>query len=154
MKILFVCLGNICRSPTAEGVMRHVIARAGAAHEVASAGTGNWHVGESPDPRTTAAAKKRGYDLSHQRAQQLAMKHFAEFDLILAMDRSNLQGIERLARMCSGKVPPIELFRSYDPTAPDGAEVPDPYSGGAKGFEDVLDICERACEGLLAELKK
>lgn len=132
--------------------MRAMIARAGRDHEVASAGTGGWHVGEPPDPRTVAAAKKRGYDLSRQRAQQLSLKHFGEFDLVLAMDSSNLRNIERLARTCAGRVPPIRLFRSYDKTAPLGADVPDPYSGGAQGFEDVLDIVERACEGLLIEL--
>ncbi len=150
MRIVFVCLGNICRSPTAEGVMRHVVERAGLAkkYTLDSAGTGDWHLGEPPDPRTVRAAKQRGYDLSRLRGRQFTRKDFGEFDLVLAMDRSNLANLEQLA-MGLSKVPPIKLFRSFDPSAPAGAEVPDPYSGGAAGFEDVLDICERACEGLL-----
>ena len=149
-RIVFVCLGNICRSPTAEGVMRHLAERAGRSHELTldSAGTGDWHIGEPPDPRTARAAKQRGYDLSKLRARQFTRKDFGDFDLVLAMDRSNLANIEHLAKNLV-HVPPIKLFRSFDPSAPHGAEVPDPYSGGAQGFEDVLDICERACEGLL-----
>ncbi len=130
--------------------MRHVVERAGRAHEFTldSAGTGDWHVGEPPDPRTARAAKQRGYDLSRLRGRQFTRNDFGEFDLVLAMDRSNLASIEQLAKGLP-KVPPIKLFRSFDPSAHVGAEVPDPYSGGAAGFEEVLDICERACAGLL-----
>ncbi len=132
--------------------MRHLVARAGlsAAYTLDSAGTGAWHVGEPPDPRTVRAARQRGYDLSRLRARQFTRKDFGDFDLVLAMDRSNLATIERLANgLPEREVPPIKLFRSFDPSAPPGAEVPDPYSGGPKGFEEVLEICERACAGLL-----
>jgi protein-tyrosine phosphatase len=151
VRLVFVCLGNICRSPTAEGVMRHVVERAGLAamYTLDSAGTGAWHVGEPPDPRTVRAAKQRGYDLSQLRARQFTRKDFDAFDLVLAMDRSNLATVERMANGIAG-VPPIVLFRSFDPSAPPGAEVPDPYSGGPQGFEEVLEMCERACAGLLA----
>jgi protein-tyrosine phosphatase len=154
VRIVFVCLGNICRSPTAEGVMRHALERAGLGHvTLDSAGTGHWHVGEPPDPRTTRAAAKRGYDLSELRARQFTAQDFADFDLVVAMDRQNLAAIERLAKSCAGPVPPIRLLRSFDPTAAEHAEVPDPYAGGASGFEDVLDICERACAGLVEHVK-
>ncbi|MEO6775115.1 MAG: low molecular weight protein-tyrosine-phosphatase [Kofleriaceae bacterium] len=155
MRIVFVCLGNICRSPTAEGVMRHAIEAAGlGAHTVLdSAGTGAWHVGEPPDPRSRRAAGKRGYDLELLRARQFVVQDFAAFDLVVAMDRQNLADLERLAATCSGPLPPIRLLRSFDPSAPPGAEVPDPYSGGATGFEEVLDICERACAGLVEHVQ-
>ncbi len=130
--------------------MRHLVQRAGRAHELTldSAGTGDWHVGEPPDPRSVRAAKQRGYDLSQLRGRQFTREDFDAFDLVLAMDRANLASLEQLAKGVS-RVPPIQLFRSFDPSAPLGAEVPDPYSGGPAGFEDVLDICERACAGLL-----
>jgi protein-tyrosine phosphatase len=113
-----------------------------------SAGTGSWHVGEAPDPRSCAAAAQRGYDLSALRARQFRSADFARFDLVVAMDRHNLADLERLVRSAASK-PPIRLLRSFDATAPDGAEVPDPYAGDSDGFERVLDICERACRGLL-----
>ncbi len=131
--------------------MRHMVERAGlsATYTLDSAGTGAWHVGEHPDPRTVRAAKQRGYDLAQLRARQFTREDFGDFDLVLAMDRSNLAAIERMAKGIA-EVPPIVLFRSFDPSAPPGAEVPDPYSGGPKGFEEVLEMCERACAGLLA----
>ena len=149
MRICFVCLGNICRSPTAEGVFRKLVEDAGLADRVVidSAGTGGWHAGELPDTRSRAAAKTRGYDLTH-RARKFTAADFGKFDLILAMDRSNYENVMQLARGRSN-VPPIKLLREFDKTAAHGAEVPDPYSGDARGFEDVLDICERACRGLL-----
>ncbi|HEY1547910.1 MAG TPA: low molecular weight protein-tyrosine-phosphatase [Kofleriaceae bacterium] len=147
MKILFVCLGNICRSPTAEAVMRVLAAEAGKAVELDSAGTGGWHVGEAADPRARSVAARRGYPVDH-RARQLTRDDFDRFDLILAMDRQNLADIEKLARGVE-RLPRIALFRSY---ASDGADVPDPYAGGAAGFEHVVDICERACRGLLETL--
>jgi protein-tyrosine phosphatase len=146
-----VCLGNICRSPTAEGVMRGLVEDAGLADRVVldSAGTGAYHVGELPDPRTRQAAKQRGYILEH-RAWQFTAKDFARFDLVLAMDEQNLRHLRSLAR---GQAHDIRLFRSFDATAGEGAEVPDPWYGGDEGFHEVLDQCERACEGLLDHVR-
>ena len=115
-----------------------------------SAGTGGWHVGEPPDPRTCAAASRAGYDLDDLRARQFRAVDFARFDLIIAMDRSNLATLERLRG--SSTTPPIHLVRSFDPTAPKNAEVPDPYGGNTRDFDEVVEICERACRGLLQHL--
>ena len=154
MRICFVCLGNICRSPTAEGVFRKLAEDAGIADKLTidSAGTGAWHVGELPDPRSRQAASRRGYDLNHC-ARRFGPSDFDRFDLVLAMDRDNYDMLQRLAR---GRmhVPPIKLLRSFDDTAPLDAEVPDPYSGEDDGFEEVLDICERACRGLLEHVRE
>ena len=151
MRICFVCLGNICRSPTAEGVMRVLAERAGRTDLVLdSAGTGAWHVGELPDPRTREAARARGIDLVH-RARQFVRADLERFDLVLAMDAANLRTVRAMLR--DRRTPSIHLLRSFDPTALDGAEVPDPYAGGPAGFEEVLDQCERACAGLLASLR-
>lgn len=153
MRIVFVCLGNICRSPTAEGVFRKLVEDAGLSGvEIDSAGTGGWHAGELPDPRSVAAAKTRGYKLVH-RARKFTTADFGRFDLILTMDRDNHDNVMRLARNLT-HVPPIKLLREFDRSAPLGAEVPDPYSGDADGFEEVLDICERACHGLLAHVRE
>jgi protein-tyrosine phosphatase len=151
VRICFVCLGNICRSPTAEGVMRAMIEKAGLADRVVldSAGTGDYHVGELSDPRTRDAAKRRGYLLEH-RAWQFTAKDFARFDLVLAMDSKNLRHLQLLAQ---GRRHDLRLFRSFDASAADGAEVPDPWYGGDAGFQEVLDQCERACEGLLAHVR-
>lgn len=153
MRLCFVCMGNICRSPTAHGVMEHLVREAGLAGriEIDSAGTGAWHVGELPDPRARAAAKKRGYDLSH-RARRFTADDFTRFDLVLAMDRENLASLHRLARG-RGHAASVRLLRSFDPDAPEGAEVPDPYYREDDGFEHVLDICERACRGLLEHVR-
>ncbi len=152
MKILFVCAGNICRSPTAEGVMARLLDEAGLADrvELDSAGTGAWHAGELPDPRTRAAARKRGLELVH-RARQLRRTDLDRFDLVLVMDGANLRHVTLMAEQRARAE--IRLLRSFDPTAPEGAAVPDPYDGGAKGFDEVLDICERACAGLLAHVR-
>lgn len=151
MRVLFVCLGNICRSPTAEGVLRHQLAEAGLAEviQVASAGTGDWHVGNPPDSRTRRAAQLRGYDLSAQRAQQVNVADFTTYDLILAMDESNLA---HLRAMRPGHASAeLDLFlRRYDGAVD---EVPDPYYGGEQGFEQVLDLIEAACRNLVIELK-
>ncbi len=148
MRICFVCLGNICRSPTAEGVMRALAEKHGRGDLVLdSAGTGDWHVGELPDPRTRAAARARGIELAH-RARQFVRADLDRFDLVVAMDAANLRNLRALAG--DRTTPELRLFRSFDPTAPDGAEVPDPYAGGRAGFEIVLDQCERAAAGLLA----
>jgi len=151
MRVLFVCLGNICRSPTAEGVLRHKLREAGLADqiEVASAGTGDWHVGKAPDKRSQAAAKLRGYDLSAQRAQQVSRADFATYDLILAMDNSNLRNLKVLQPAKSKAE--LDLFlRRY---ASEIDEVPDPYYDGDQGFEQVLDLIERASDLLVIELK-
>lgn len=151
MRVLFVCLGNICRSPTAEGVLRHKLQVAGLAGrvEVASAGTGNWHVGGAPDKRTQRAAMRRGYDLSAQRAQQVVAADFNHYDLILAMDLSNLRDLKALQPV-NGKAG-LDLFlRRFDGVKD---EVPDPYYDGEAGFEEVLDLVESACDLLVIELK-
>lgn len=151
MKVLFVCLGNICRSPTAEGVFRHKVREAGLEDriEIDSAGTGDWHVGKVPDARTRAAALRRGYDLSSLRARQVSVADFSRYDLVLAMDNANLRDLKRL-RGSTGKAE-LDLFlRRYELEID---EVPDPYHGGEDGFEQVLDLVERACDGLLTEVK-
>ncbi|MHA6193753.1 low molecular weight protein-tyrosine-phosphatase [Pseudomonas wadenswilerensis] len=151
MRVLFVCLGNICRSPTAEGVLRHQLADAGLAEviHVASAGTGDWHVGNPPDSRTRSAAQRRGYDLSAQRAQQVSVADFTRYDLILAMDESNLAHLKAMRPGHASAE--LDLFlRRYDGAVD---EVPDPYYGGEQGFEQVLDLIEAACRGLVIELK-
>ncbi|MCO8312056.1 low molecular weight protein-tyrosine-phosphatase [Pseudomonas mandelii] len=151
MRVLFVCLGNICRSPTAEGVLRHKLREAGLADqvEVASAGTGDWHVGKAPDKRSQAAAKLRGYDLSAQRAQQISRADFATYDLILAMDNSNLRHLKAL-QPAKGKAE-LDLFLRRFQSEID--EVPDPYHDSDQGFEKVLDLIERASDLLVIELK-
>ena len=152
MRLCFVCLGNICRSPTAEAVMARALEDAGLADavEIDSAGTGDHHVGEPPDRRSAAAAAARGVRL-RGRARQFVRADFARFDLVLAMDRANLEALRRLAPDDAARAK-IHLFRSFDPIAPAGAEVPDPYYGGADGFDEVLDLCEAAATGLIAAL--
>lgn len=149
LRILFVCMGNICRSPTAEGILRAKLDAAGLAEavELDSAGTGDWHVGKAPDARAIQAAAGRGYDIGDLRARQVAKDDFQRFDLILAMDQDNLAWLEQL-RPGEGAVP--ELFLARQGLAVD--EVPDPYYGGAAGFERVLDLLESACDGLVAEV--
>jgi protein-tyrosine phosphatase len=151
VKVLFVCLGNICRSPMAEGVFRAKVDAAGLgdAIDIDSAGTGGWHVGDPPDPRAQATAAQRGYALEHLRARQVAADDFTRFDYLLAMDRSNLGELQR--RAATGANASISLFLDYAPTLAI-REVPDPYYGGDQGFEQVLDMIEAASEGLLAEL--
>jgi protein-tyrosine phosphatase len=153
MRICFVCLGNICRSPTAEGVFRKLVIDAAldARLTIDSAGTGAWHIGEPADPRSRRAATRRGYDLTHL-ARKFTADDFDRYDLVLAMDRDNYDSLQRLARGRT-HVPMIRMLRSFDDSAPADAEVPDPYSGGDDGFEDVLDICERACRGLLDHVR-
>jgi len=152
MKVLFVCLGNICRSPTAEGVFRHKVREAGLEGRIGidSAGTGDWHVGKAPDARTCVAALRRGYDLSSLRARQVTVADFSRYDLILAMDHANLRDLKHL-HAAGGKAE-LDLFlRRYDGAVD---EVPDPYYGGEDGFEQVLDLVEQACDGLILEVKR
>jgi len=146
-RILFVCLGNICRSPTAHGVFEHLARQAGLPVYVESAGTGGWHVGDPPDARAAAEAARRGYDLSHLRAQQVTGADFHRFDLIVAMDQSNFAALERMRPMDSET--PVELFLSY--AGGDRLEVPDPYYEG--GFDLVLDLIEEASRGLMDRLR-
>jgi len=151
MRVLFVCLGNICRSPTAEAVLRHKLLELGLQEgvEVDSAGTGDWHVGKPPDSRTRQAALLRGYDLSVLRGRQVCASDYSRFDLILAMDNSNLQHLRRMRPGNAGAE--LDLFLRRYALALD--EVPDPYYGGEEGFEQVLDLIEQACDGLLREVR-
>lgn len=151
MRILFVCMGNICRSPTAEGVFRHVLkARAPDLDiEIDSAGTHDYHVGEPPDRRAIEAARRRGVDLSALRARTVAASDFERYDLILAMDDENFAELRR--RAPSRYRERVRLIMEYAPAAA-SRHVPDPYYGGAQGFEDVLDLLEEAAEGLLKHL--
>lgn len=150
-RVLFVCLGNICRSPTAHGVFARMVAQRNLADliEVDSCGTGGWHVGEPPDARATAEALKRGYDLSPLRARQIRDADFQRFDYILAMDQMNLADLQA---MCPAAYPGrLDLFLSFAGNAPE-TEVPDPYYGGDRGFAHVLDLVEQASAGLLTEI--
>lgn len=152
MRILFVCLGNICRSPTAESVFRVIAARElpQLALSVDSAGTAGYHVGEAPDRRMREAAARRGYDLSSLRARVVAPRDFETFDLILAMDRQNLRTLQRRAPASARAR--VRLFLEY--AAEVGSEeVPDPYYGGDNGFEHVLDLIEAASRGLCEALR-
>lgn len=152
IRVCFVCLGNICRSPTAAAVMRHLVAEAGLDHAVAveSAGTAGWHAGGGPDPRTAAAARARGIPMAHT-ARQFRAADFDRFDHVIAMDGENVDELLALAPSPQAAAK-VRLLRSFDRASPAGAVVPDPYYGGPKGFDDVIEMCEAACRGLLAEL--
>lgn len=147
-RVLFVCLGNICRSPLAEGVMRHLADQAGIALEVASAGTGGWHVGEAPDRRSHEVARRHGVSLDGQRARKIEREDFSRFDLIVAMDAENMADLEALRPKRSEAR--LARLRDWDPLG--GGDVPDPYYGGEQGFEDVYAMVERSCGALLGEL--
>lgn len=148
LRILFVCLGNICRSPTAEGVMRRMAARAGLALRVDSAGTGGWHAGAPPHPPSVRAARARGYDLSDQRARQVEPADFTRFDLILAMDARNLADLQRMAP--PGAQARLGLFLDHAPGQA-GRDMPDPWYTGE--YDLVLDLAEAGCAGLIAALR-
>jgi protein-tyrosine phosphatase len=152
-RILFVCLGNICRSPTAEGVLRDLVRKAAPDLQVVidSAGTAGYHIGAPPDPRSQSAALRRGIDISDLRARQVSRSDFASFDLILAMDRESLRDLEA---KCPGHArAKLRLFLEYAPQT-GRTEVPDPYYGGDADFELVLDLCAEAARGLLVALQK
>jgi protein-tyrosine phosphatase len=144
-------MGNICRSPTAEGVMRRALRDAGLDVEVESAGTGGWHVGEPPDERAAAAAARRGVTLEGA-ARQVTPEDFRRFDLLIAMDRANLRELLALAPD-EEAAEKVRLLREFDPAAAGDLDVPDPYYGGDRGFETVLDMVEAACRGLVDELR-
>lgn len=147
--VLFVCTGNICRSPTADGIFRQMVAAAGLDGRVRvdSAGTHGYHIGDPPDPRTVQAARVRGYDLAALRARKLVAGDFQDFDLILAMDRGHLEIMQRLAP--TGSPAQLSLFTRFAPAPYTDRDVPDPYYGGAKGFVDVLDMVEAGARALL-----
>jgi protein-tyrosine phosphatase len=153
MRILFVCMGNICRSPTAEGVMRRLVDEAGLADSISveSAGTGGWHAGEPPDERATLAARRRGVRLQGA-ARQVRPRDFRDFDLLIAMDRANLRELLAIAPD-EEAAEKVRLLREFDPSSSGDLDVPDPYYGGDRGFETVLDMVEAACRGLLDELR-
>jgi protein-tyrosine phosphatase len=152
--VSFVCTGNICRSPTAEAVMRHLVRQAGldGAIEIDSAGTGAWHVGEGRDERSRSVGQRRGMPLAG-RARQFRRSDFARFDYVLALDRENLADLLGLAPDAQARAK-VHLLRQFDPTSPPDTDVPDPYYGGIDGFERVFDICEAACRGLLDHLRR
>ena len=155
-RILFVCLGNICRSPTAEGVMRRVVREEGLEDEfeIDSAGTGGWHVGNPPDARATESARRRGITLAGE-ARRVTRQDFEDYDLLLAADRENVDDLRAIAPDEHARAK-VRLLREFDPDidpAHPDLDVPDPYYGGPDGFEDVLDLVEAACRGLLAEVR-
>ncbi len=152
-RILFVCLGNICRSPTAEGVLRDLVRKTVPALQVDidSAGTAGYHIGAAPDPRSQGAALRRGIDISDLRARQVSRSDFTAFDLILAMDRDNLRDLQaKRPRTSTAK---LRLFLEYAPQT-GLLEIPDPYYGGGADFELVLDLCDAAARGLIAALQQ
>lgn len=151
--VLVVCMGNICRSPTAEGVLRRKAAAAGLTHllHIDSAGTHDYHVGSAPDARAQKAALGRGYDLSTLRGRQVSAEDFERFDYILAMDRDNLNNLHR--RCPEQYKHKVRLYLAFSRRFPN-LNVPDPYYGGSKGFEQVLDMVEDAADGLLAEIRR
>ena len=151
VRILFVCMGNICRSPLAQGVFENVLRREGLEYEVFvdSAGTGAWHVGSPPDERAQRSAGQRGLDLSSQRARRITPEDCKTFDYILTMDEDNYHAV---ASLCRGSAV-VRPFLDFAANSPE-TEVPDPYYGGPDGFEHVLDLVEDASEGLLEDIRK
>ncbi|MDX6647730.1 MAG: low molecular weight protein-tyrosine phosphatase [Miltoncostaeaceae bacterium] len=154
VRLCFVCLGNICRSPTAAAVMVHRVAQAGLAHRITveSAGTGDWHVGEAPDRRAVAEARRRGIEMT-SRGRQFVRGDFARFELVLAMDASNVAALRSIAPDDRARAK-IRLLRSFDPKAGGDLAVPDPYFGGPDGFAMAFDRIDAACRGLLAALRE
>lgn len=151
VRVLFVCLGNICRSPIAQGVFESVLRREGLEGEVSvdSAGTGTWYVGEPPDARAVRSAGLRGIDLSGQKARRISPEDCARFDYVLTMDEDNYRAVSRL---CRGSAV-VRPFLDFDPESRE-REVPDPFYGGHEGFEHVLDLVEGASEGLIGDIRE
>ncbi|HEY5373780.1 MAG TPA: low molecular weight protein-tyrosine-phosphatase [Polyangiaceae bacterium] len=154
VRVCFVCLGNICRSPTAEGVFRYLVSEAGlsSAFEIDSAGTAGYHSGELPDPRARAAGKRAGIPVGGK-ARQFVATDFARFDHVIAMDAANAKDLRRIAPSDEASAK-IRLMRSFDPGAPKDAPIPDPYYGEDQGFDSVLELCRTACQYLLEEIRK
>ena len=154
VRVCFVCLGNICRSPTAEGVFRQLAAQAGLAEvfEIDSAGTAGYHTGNAPDPRARAAGKRAGIAVGGK-ARQFLAPDFARFDYVIAMDATNATDLRRIAPSPEARVK-IRLMRSYDPDAAVNAPIPDPYYGEDAGFDEVLELCRVACQHLLGEIRR
>ncbi len=153
VRVLMVCMGNICRSPTAEGVFQSLVNEAGLQEQISvdSAGTHAYHIGEPPDRRSQQTASRRGYDLSSQRARRVSEQDFEDFDYVLAMDTDNYYGLEQL---CSAKHRhKLRRFLEFAPQL-EVQDVPDPYYGGGNGFEGVLDLVEAASKGLLEEIRR
>ena len=152
-RVLFVCLGNICRSPLAEGIFIHLCREAGVESwfDVDSAGTGSWHVGDPPDPRALDIASRQGIKL-HGTARSVRPKDFLEFDLMLAMDQDNLRNLEKGRERWDGSTR-IALLRDFDPESNGELDVPDPYYGGPAGFDHVFDLVLRSCSSLLSDLQ-
>lgn len=152
VKVLFVCLGNICRSPTAEGVFRAIVDEAGLGDlvKIDSAGTSGWHIGDPPDERGQRAALTRGYDLSQQRARKVGRRDFETFDYIIGMDSRNVADLSAMAP--AGTRDKVSLFLAFAPETGE-REIPDPYYGGPDGFDQVLDLVEAASRGLLADIR-
>ncbi|MDS1309834.1 low molecular weight protein-tyrosine-phosphatase [Marinobacter xiaoshiensis] len=152
VSVLFVCLGNICRSPTAEGLFRRLVQQAGLQDKVFidSCGTSNWHIGKGPDARSISAANNRGVDISALKARQFTEKDLDTFDYIIVMDRQNLADVKDIWHQNGGTKP--TLFLEYGSS--DLTEVPDPYYGGEEGFEHVLDLIQDAGEGLLRDIQE
>lgn len=155
VRVLFVCLGNICRSPTADGIFRKMVADAGLAGEIESdsAGTSDYHAGDPPDSRAAAAARKRGIDLSHMRARMLEPQDLENFDIVVTMDKMVHRSVASLQRAHRKSTAEVSLFLEHAPQL-GVSEVPDPYLGGREGFEHVLDLVEEASKGLLAHIKQ
>ncbi len=154
VRVCFVCLGNICRSPTAEGVFRHLAAEAGLgeAFEIDSAGTAGYHSGDAPDPRARAAGKRAGIAVGGK-ARQFLSPDFARFEYVIAMDATNATNLRRIAPSPEARAK-IRLMRSFDPDAPPNAPIPDPYYGEDSGFDEVLELCRVACQHLLQEIRR
>jgi protein-tyrosine phosphatase len=153
LRLCFVCLGNICRSPIGEGVMRHLLREAALAErvEVDSAGTAGYHAGDAPDSRARGAGRRVGIEVGG-RARQFKRVDFERFDYVLAMDRSNFEDLCELAPDAAARAK-VHLLRSFDAASPQGASVPDPYYGGDEDFDDVVQICLAACRPLLERLR-